>query len=105
MVNWDKINKKISVKKVILPIFAVLLLILISAYLVILHKHIQKNNFVKEMKEISEKNLSPTFSVQKIYLCSSANVENHTLDEIKLYQYTDIAIYINNYSENGLTIR
>lgn len=108
MINWDKINKKISVKKIILPVFAVMLIILICVYAIIINKYIQKNQFTKQMEQVSEKNENPVFSIEKIYLCSSANAIDNTeeqkLNTLDLYQYTDIAIYLNNYSENnGLT--
>lgn len=107
MINWDKINKKISVNKIILPFFLVILILLIAIYGGILYKHIEKNTFVYEMEQIVAKNEKTTFSIEKIYLCSSANAidstEEQKLENLDLYQYTDIAVYINNYKEEGLT--
>ncbi len=107
MINWDKINKRISVKKVILPLMMVILLLMILAWGKIIYKHIQKGIFAGKMEEIILKNENPTFSIEKIYLCSSANAIDNTeeknLDNLGIYQYTDIAIYINNNKEDELT--
>ena len=107
MINWDKINKKISVKKVILPLMMVILLLMIIIWGIIIHKHICKGVFANEMEEIIAKNQSPTFSIDKIYLCSSANAIDNTaeqkLDNLGIYQYTDIAVYLKNNKEEGLT--
>lgn len=108
MINWDKIDEKVSVKKVILPILSVILILIICIYAIIIRKYVQKNLFANQMVEVGQKNEDTTFSVEKIYLCSSANgidnSENQNLKTLSLYQYTDIAIYINNYKEEkGLT--
>lgn len=107
MINWDKINKKVSVKNVILPIMVVSLIFLSLIWGKIAYKHIQKSIFAGNMEEIISKNEKPIFSVEKIYLCSSANAIDNTeeqkLDKLGLYQYTDIAVYLNNYKDNGLT--
>ncbi len=105
--NWEKINKKVSVKNVIFPIMVVSLIFLSLIWGRISYKHIQKSIFAGEMEEIISKNETPTFSVEKIYLCNSANAIDNTseqkLDKLGLYQYTDIAVYLNNYRDNGLT--
>ena len=107
MINWDKVNKKVSVKNVIFPIMIVSLIFLSLIWGRITYKHIQKSIFAGNMEEIISKNENPTFSVEKIYLCSSANAIDNTqeqkLDRLGLYQFTDIAVYINNYSGDGLT--
>lgn len=107
MINWDKINNKINVKKVILPLMMVILLLMIIIWGRILHEHICKGIFAHEMEEIIAKNQSPTFSIDKVYLCSSANAIDNTaeqkLDNLGIYQYTDIAVYLKNNKEEGLT--
>lgn len=107
MINWDKVNKKVSVKRVIFPVMVVLLIFLSLIWGRITYKHIQKSIFAGNMEEIISKNENPTFSVEKIYLCSSANAIDNTqeqkLDRLGLYQFTDIAVYLNNYSGDGLT--
>lgn len=106
-ITWEKIDKKISVKKVIFPIMVLSLILLSLVWGRITYKHIQKSIFAGKMEEIISKNENPTFSIEKIYLCSSANAIDNTseqkLDKLGLYQYTDIAVYLNNYKDNGLT--
>ena len=103
MVNWNKINKKVSVKKVILPIFIVCAVLLIFAYGKIVGTNIEKNSFASSLIKTAEKNEQPTFTISKIELCSSANAIDTTdeqkLDNLELYQYTDIAVYINNFRD------
>ena len=52
---------------------------------------------------VAIKNETPEFSIQKIYLCSSASAidssQEKKLDKLDLYQYTDIAVYINNFKD------
>lgn len=93
--------KKIKINpKIVIPIFVVIVIILIIAYSYIIIKSINKRQFANNMIEISEKNEKPVFSVEKIYLCSSANVIDNSIEknlqDLNIYQYADIAIYINN---------
>ena len=82
------------------------MILLFIAYFSILRKHIDKNAFATKQEQIYDKNAVPQFSIEKIYLCSGANAIDNTeeqkLDTLDLYQYTDIAVYINNYDEEGL---
>ncbi len=108
MINWDKIDEKVSIKKVILPILITISILVIVVFAIIIHKFIVKNSFANQMVKLSEQNEKPNFSIEKIYLCSSANVNRNnsgeTLKNLNLYQYTDIAIYLNNYEEElGIT--
>lgn len=106
-VTWEIVNQKVSVKKVILPIMIVITFFLSLIWGRIAYKQVQKNIFAEEMEEIISKNENPTFSVEKIYICNSANAIDNTeekkLDKLGLYQYTDIAVYLNNNKESGLT--
>ena len=74
-----------------------------------MNKIIKKNDFVKKSAKIAIKNETPAFSIKKIYLCSSANAidlsTEQKLNKLDLYQYTDIAIYINNFKDEGLTTK
>ena len=103
MVNWNKINKKVSIKKVILPIFIVGAVLLVIAYSKIIETNIEKNSFASALVKTAEKNEQPTFTISKIELCSSANAIDTTdeqkLGNLELYQYTDIAVYINNFRD------
>ena len=107
MINWDKIDKKINVNKVILPILIITFIVLLFTYVVIIKKHIQNSIFADEMEWISKKNENPDFRIEKIYLCSSANAieKSKNLNDLNLYQFTDIAIYLNNDKDGGLTKR
>ena len=107
MINWDKIDKKISVMKLILPVMLVILILMFIVWGRILYINTQKNRFADDMEKVISKNENPEFSIEKIYLCSSANAIDNTaeqkLDHLGIYQYTDIAIYINNHKEEVLT--
>lgn len=109
MINWNKINVKISVNKIILPFFVVILILLSILYISAMKKVLKKNYFAKKSESIAIKNEKPAFSIQKIYLCSSASAidssKDQKLDKLDLYQYTDIAVYINNFKEDGLTTK
>ena len=109
MINWNKINEKISVNKIILPLFMVILILLSILYAFAMKRVLKKNIFSKESESVAIKNETPAFSIQKIYLCSSANaIDSSTeqkLNKLDLYQYTDIAIYINNFKDEGLTTK
>ena len=106
MINWDSINNRINIKKVILPLFVVILTLIIIIFLTIIINKQKSNEFVKSYEILAEKNKEPKFSIDKIYICSSANAvdttSEHNLDILELYQYTDIAIYLNNHNEEGL---
>lgn len=107
MKNWDKLNAKGIFKNFNLIIF-ILAIIVIIIYIIILHNYIQRKSYINQLMEIVEKNEETIFSVEKIYLCSSANAidttEEKNLKKLDLYQYTDIAISINNFIDNnGLT--
>lgn len=107
MINWNKINKKISINKIILPFFLVILILLSILYISEMKKLFKKDNFAKKSESVALKNEIPEFSIQKIYLCSSASAidssQEKKLDKLDLYQYTDIAVYINNFKDEGLT--
>ena len=64
----------------------------------------QKSNFESSVKEFSQKNQEKIFSIDKIVFFSSSDSKNKLNSSINftidsLYAYTDIAIYINNNSE------
>lgn len=107
MINWNRINKKISINKIILPIFLIILIILSILYISEIKKLLKKEDFAKKSESVAIKNETPEFSIQKIYLCSSASAidssQEKKLDKLDLYQYTDIAVYINNFKDEGLT--
>ena len=63
--------------------------------------------FEKDVLQIAKNNTKEVFSLDKIFLFSSANATNNSTNkafwDLNIYQYTDIAIYIQNHSENGLS--
>lgn len=92
-----KIN--INYKKVILVCLLTIVIIIFIYGSIIQNKRINKR-FSEDMVKISENNQNKVFSIQKIILCSNANAidnsEKKDLTNLSIYQYTDIAIYINN---------
>ncbi len=91
-------------KRKILYIFSIiLLLIIVLIYANLIHLNIYRKNFAKENERIHKINVDQVFKVDKIILCSSANAidlsEEKDLQDLNLYQYTDIAIYLDNGEE------
>lgn len=86
--------------KIILGIFVAIIICIILAYSFIINKHMKKNNYVKDVMELAAKNENNIFTLEKIYLCSSANVIDNSiaqnLQDLSIYQYADIALHINN---------
>lgn len=96
-------------KKFIILCF-ILLISLIVLYFLINFAYTKlkiKSNFENDIISNVEKESSDIFKIDKIILYSSANaINNETtrdLWNLNIYQYTDIAIYLNNNIENGLT--
>lgn len=96
--------KKIKInEKVIFTVFLFTISILIFFYIKIFIINNANNKFTKQSIAISEKNKNTIFSLEKIILTSSADAqdssENNNLKKLDIFQYTDIAIYINNGEE------
>ena len=98
-------------KNILIVILVIILIVLIIGYGIILRKHILKTNFAKSNMEIYQNNEKQVFQVEKIILCSSANAidvsDNRNSNELSIYQYTDLAVYIDNGEElsNENTVR
>ena len=94
--------KKIKGKYLII-IFIIILIILSIIYGNIINTNIKYNQFSKENMKVYENNKEQVFKVEKILICSSANAvdlsEKKNLQDMSIYQYTDIAIYIDNGEE------
>ena len=90
-------------EKFIILIFLIILITLILIYGKILKIYLKNKNFAEQAILISEKNQQPVFSLEKIILTSSANAidnsDDKTLQDLNLYQFTDMAIYIENGEE------
>lgn len=86
--------------KIVLPIFIIIIIIQIIYYCYIVNNAIKNNEFVTNNVELANKNKDVIFSIDKLYLCSSANAidksVNKNMKDLDIYQYADIAIYINN---------
>ncbi len=96
IVNGDekyKIKRKIFISSVLLIILILMLHFTLSIKLM-------NKKFDDERSNIYKLNLKTVFSIDKIVLYSSAsaieNTEKRAVWNINPYQYTDIAIYINN---------
>lgn len=100
-------NKKIKIKnKYIKPIFLIIFIILIILLFIygnIIGRNLKYSKFANENVRVYENNKNPVFKVEKILICSSANAvdlsEQQNLQDMNIYQYTDIAVYINNGEE------
>ena len=97
-------KKKIKIKgEIIAVVFIIILIILMFVYGNIIQKSLGRRNFVKRNMEIYQNNEQSVFNIEKIIVCSSANAidlsQEKNLQDLSIYQYTDIAIYINNGEE------
>ncbi len=63
--------------------------------------------FADSISEMTKKNANTIFSIDRIYLYSSADAvskeTNKPIWDLNIYQYTDIALYINNRDTEGVT--
>lgn len=90
--------------KIALPILLLIILAILSIdYRFIFKKISNRNHFAKEMIQIAEANKEPIFKVSKIIKYSGAEAIDNTveqnLQDLSIQQYSDIAIYIDNKSE------
>lgn len=97
-------------KKKILTIivFILFIIVFILAYL-LFQKYVLKSNFEKDILPFANKNDKTVFQVNKIVLFSSCDAKNKTSSSSNftlenLYQYTDMAIFINNSSAEEKTL-
>lgn len=88
-------------------ILCTLLIVCAIVYKLIIQRTTATKEFENELVNLAEKNEIPVFYIKKIMLYSSAGVvdnsENNNLSNIDISQYTDIAIYLKNEAEEGLT--
>ena len=97
--------KNIKKIKIILTIITVILIcIVIFLAFLVFQKYILKKNFENDILSFADKNQSTIFTVDSITLFSSADAgyktntaNNFTIQN--LYQYTDIALFIKNTSD------
>ena len=98
-----KKKNKIDRKKIIVMLLTVILIILVIIYGIIIKHKIQQRNFANKNINTYQNNEKPIFEIEKIILCSSANAidlsEEKNLQNLSIYQYTDIAVYLKNGEE------
>ena len=92
-------------KKTILTTITIILFIIVFflAYL-LFYKYVLKRNFESEILSFANKNQNTIFKVDKITFFSSCDAKNKMLSNSNftienLYQYTDIALFINSSSD------
>ena len=99
-------KKKRDNTKAKLVAITILLSIFIFMLVYTLITNISNNKFAKEINEFSKLNSKTVFSIDKIYMYSSADADNteknRAIWNLNVHQYTDIALYINNRAEEGL---
>ena len=99
-------KKNILKKTIIILALIILIIILIFLTQKIYKKLVQKNKFENSMISFAEKNKETIFSVKKIIFFSSCDSKNKTSSSSNftienLYTYTDIAIFIDNNSDEN----
>lgn len=96
-----KSKKNYIVKIVAFIALATLLTILIKVNYNDAQRKVSLENTIADMASLNSKQ---TFSIDKIYLYSSANATNNetkkSMWDLNIYQYTDIALYISGNSSN-----
>ncbi len=102
----DENKKKSNVPvKLIVTIALIILCIVMIVYTVKIY--VVNEKFADSVSEIARLNSKTVFSIDRIYLYSSAdansNETNKPVWDLDIFQFTDIAIYINNRDESGVT--
>lgn len=98
-----------SKKKILtIIVFILFFIVFVLAYL-LFQKYVIKSNFEKNILSFANKNSQTVFQINKIVLFSNCDAKNKTGSSTNftienLYQYTDIAIFINNNSTEEKTL-
>ncbi len=95
---------KTKIHKFALPILlAIILAILVIDYQCIIKKIMNKNQFANQVVQIADANREPIFKVSKIIKYSSAEAIDNTIEQnlqdLSICQYSDLAIYIDNLTD------
>ena len=99
-------NSSVNVRN---KFFALVFLVIVTVFLAThtARTIIINNKFADEVNEFYKLNSKTVFSVDKIYMYSSAsateNKEKRPVWNLNLFEFTDIAIYINSKSSDSLT--
>lgn len=96
-------KKKIILTIITIITFILFIIVFILAYM-LLNKYVLKNNFEEDVVSFAEKNNETIFKINKITFFSSCDAKNKTSSITNftvenLYQYTDLAIFIDGQSE------
>ena len=104
IIDENKKQSNIPVK-LIVTIALIILCIVMIVYTVKIY--VVNEKFADSVSEIARLNSKTVFSIDRIYLYSSAdansNETNKPVWDLDIFQFTDIAIYINNRDESGVT--
>ena len=106
-IQKEEINNKLIIKRIIFMCLLISLLFIIILFFKIIYTNlINKKKFENSIMSFAEKNQERIFSINKIVFFSSADskaktstTSNFTIEN--LYTYTDIAIFINNNSDEN----
>lgn len=99
-----EIKKKFYIKLMITVVILILSIILIANTIA---RYAVNDKFAESISEIAKMNSKTVFSIDRIYLYSGADAKSKETTkpiwDLDVYQYTDIALYINNRDEEGVT--
>lgn len=97
-------RKKLYIKLAITIVLIILCIMLITSTIKV---YIVNKEFANNMSEIAKLNSKTVFSIDRIYLYSSADAKsketNKPIWDLDIYQYTDIALFINNRDSEGIS--
>ena len=89
-----------------MQLIALLLVVLILMTYLYIHIYYVNDEFSESASRLAMLNTNTTFSIDKIYLYSSAyatnNIDSRPIWNLNVNQYTDIALYINNRYSEGI---
>ena len=100
-----KEEKKQFIIKLIILLVIFVICVFIGIYM--LNVYLVNKEFSEDIAKISKLNTETIFSIDRIYMYSSAdaktNETNKPIWDLDIFQYTDIALYINNREEEGIS--
>lgn len=100
MINFKNYSKKIIF---VLPILFIIILALCYYDIKIISDKMDRSKFAYESEKICKANKKPQFKINKIIKYNSAEAEDNSveqnLQDIDIHQYSDVALYIDNLSD------
>lgn len=93
-------------KRILIIIIAILFLVVLFLFYLVFNKYILKRNFENNILSFANKNQNTIFEINKIVLFSSCDAKNKNISSSNytienLYQYTNIALFVSNTSEEN----